>query len=117
MQTENKYKGRIKAFTVAFLITILLSILLSFVLTSLYRMENVMSPKGYVVLNIQKNEEKIVNIVALNKNYNLNFSQTSKVVNYVKKFDVLIPSEIRAFFCGLKYGEEAVNNWVYSLIQ
>ncbi len=107
--------GRLSAFILGFLITIMLGVLVSFVLTSLYRMENTMSPNEFSVLNIEKNMKNGIEIIALNKKYIFDFSKINQFFNKISTYDVLIPSEIRAFFCAVDGGMDAVGKWVYRL--
>ncbi|MFZ2537752.1 MAG: hypothetical protein WAX04_02475 [Oscillospiraceae bacterium] len=108
--------GRLSAFILGFLITIMLAVLVSFILTSLYRMENTMSPNQYTVLDVKKNSENEIKIVALNKEYIYNFGINDQTSNIFSTYDVLIPAEIRTFFCVVKGGIDAAGVWVDALL-
>lgn len=107
--------GRISAFMMGFFMTILLAVLVAFVLISLYRMENTISANGYTVLNVEGNSENKIKVVAFDKEYIFNFDKSNQIIKKFSTYDVLIPSEVRAFFCVVKSSIGAVEEGVCAM--
>lgn len=110
-----KNTGSLSGFMLGFAATLLLGAVVAFVLTSLYRMENTISPEGYTVLSIEKISENEIEVLALNQKCFFDFDKASENLVNLSTYDVLIPSEIRTFFGVVKTVIGEAGAWVKAL--
>lgn len=108
-------KGRTTGFLAGFFITILIAALIVAMPITLSRMENTISANGFTLLNIKENSKNKIEVVALNREFTLNISEIALIMEELSTYDIIIPSEIRAFYAAVKISLNAVEDKLYSL--
>ena len=111
-----KNKGRLKIFMTVFFTIMLMIALISTMIVALSRMENTMAEDEYIILKVDQNTENNLNVIILNKEYECDFTQTSKIVDHISTYNVIIPAEIRLFLYGVKSTVNAAKQAVYSIL-